>query len=197
MHNRETTHPPVVWLGPTASDSITVSIYSLVRDGARRRPEHAAAMTATVRLRFADERYPAVRIVFRGDDIEVADDRDPQAHCDLELNGRLGDIAALIAAPLAGGLPNPATSAGRRALIRLIDGRVELAGPLTLAHDLLELLAVDAERAPARPSSPLLMSALDVFTGAGAGARGVPPRRADHDVRVTRRGRRARRRGHA
>ena len=104
----------MVWLGPTASDSIAVSIYSLVRDGARRRPEHAAAMDATVRLRFADERYPAVRIVFGGDDIQVADDRDPQALCDLELNGRLGDIAALIAVPLAGGLPNPATSAGRR-----------------------------------------------------------------------------------
>ena len=194
MHKRETTHMPVVWLGPTASDSIAISIYSLVRDGARRRPEHAAAMRATVRLRFADERYPAVRIVFGGDDIEVADERDPKADCDLELNGRLGDIAALIAAPLAGGLPNPATGAGRRALVRLIDGRVELAGPLTLAYDLLKLLAVDAERAPAHASSPLLMSALDALTGGGGG--GVSPRRSDHEVHVKRRGKRARKRGH-
>lgn len=154
MRDREATAPPVVWLGHTASDSIAVSIFVLVRDGARRRPQSAAAMRASIRLRFAGEGYPAVRIHFRGDEIEVADDRDDAAVCDLELGGRLGDIAALIAAPLAAGLPNPASSAGRRALVRLADGRVELVGPLALALDLLALLAVDAPRTPARRLRP-------------------------------------------
>jgi hypothetical protein len=139
-----------VWLGRTGSDSIAVSIFVVVRDGVRRRPELAAAMRGRVRLRFADD-YPPVRIAFRGDEIEVADDLDDDdAPCDLELTGRLSDISALIAAPLAAGLPNPATRAGRRAIVRLADGRVEIAGPPLLARDLLRLLAVDAGRAPAR-----------------------------------------------
>ena len=71
----------------------------------------------------------------------------------LELGGRLSDISALIAAPLAAGLPNPATRAGRRAIVRLADGRVQFDGPLGLARDLLRLLAVDAGRAPARRPS--------------------------------------------
>jgi hypothetical protein len=150
VRDRDASTQPAVWLGHTAPDSIAVSIYVLVRDGARRHPQAAARMRASVRIRFADDGYPPVRIAFRGSEIEVADDRDESAACDLELNGRLGDIAALIAAPLAVGLPNPAMSAGRRALLRLADGRVELAGPLAIALDLLRLLAVDARRAPAR-----------------------------------------------
>lgn len=135
-----------VWLGDIADDSIAVSIYVLVRDGARRRPQLAAALRGSICLRFADD-HPAVRIDFRGDEIEVADDIccDGVA-CDLELTGRLGDIAALIVAPLAGGLPNPTTRAGRRAIVRVVDGRVEVDGPLVLARGLLRLLAVDADR---------------------------------------------------
>lgn len=142
--------PPAVWFGRIASDSIAISIYVVVRDGARRHPELAATMRGSVRIRFADD-YPAVRIDFHGDAIEVADDLIGEAAaCDLELTGRLSDISALIAAPLAAGLPNPATRAGRRAIVRLADGRVELDGPPLLARDLLRLLAVDAGRAPAR-----------------------------------------------
>jgi hypothetical protein len=149
--------PPTVWLGDTAYDSIAVSIYVLVRDGSRRRLQLSAAMRGSIRLRFADD-HPAVRIEFRGDEIEVADDLDGDAApCDLELNGTLGDIAALIVAPLAGELPNPTTRAGRQAIVRLADGRVELDGPLVLARDLLRLLAVDADRAPTR--SPTLSRA--------------------------------------
>ena len=149
MRHRNTSPSPAVWLGRTAPDSIAVSIFVVVRDGARRHPEAAARMRGSVRIRFVDD-YPSVRIDFRGDEIEVADDRDDDAAtCDLELSGRLGDIAALIAAPLAAGLPNPATRAGRRAIIRLADGRVQIDGPLGLAHDLLGLLAVDAGRSPA------------------------------------------------
>jgi hypothetical protein len=150
MRRREASPAPLVWLGRTASDSIAVSIYVVVRDGARRHPELAAAMRGRVRIRFADD-YPAVRIDFRGDAIEVADDvPGDDGACDLELSGRLSDISALIAAPLAGGLPNPATRAGRRAIVRLADGRVELDGPLVLGRELLRLLAVDAAPVPPR-----------------------------------------------
>jgi hypothetical protein len=150
MRRSEASTSPAVWLGWTASDSIAVSIYVVVRDGARRHPELAAAMQGCVRIRFADD-YPPVRIDFRRDEIEVADDlRGDDAACDLELTGRLSDISALIAAPLAAGLPNPATRAGRRAIVRLADRRVEIHGPPLLARDLLRLLAVDAGRAPAR-----------------------------------------------
>src|SRR4051794_33785028 len=151
MRHRNASPSPAVWLGRTAADSIAVSIFVVVRDGARRRPEAAARMRGSVRIRFVDD-YPSVRIDFRGDEIEVADDRhDDAGTCDLELSGRLSDIAALIAAPLAAGLPNPASRAGRRALVRLADGRVQIDGPLGLAHELLRLLAVDAGRAPLRP----------------------------------------------
>lgn len=144
-----------VWLGPTADDSIAVSIYVLVRDGARLRPGLAASMDGAVRMRFADDGHPPVRIEFRGDEIEVADDPDPEGPVDLELRGRLGDIAALVVAPLAGGLPNPATRPGRQAIVRLADGRVDFDGPLGFARDLLRLLAVDADRRAAPRAAAL------------------------------------------
>ncbi|MGH2919367.1 MAG: hypothetical protein ACRDLS_12340 [Solirubrobacteraceae bacterium] len=138
---------PPVRLGHVADDSIAVSVYVLVREGARRRPELAAAMAASIRMRF-DDGYAPVRVDFRGDEIEVADDAAGEDRaCDLELSGRLGDITALIAAPLAGGLPKPTTRRGRGALARLADGRVEFDGSLGLARNLLRLLAVDAEPA--------------------------------------------------
>jgi hypothetical protein len=71
MHRSEPPTSPEVWLGRTASDSIAVSIYVVVRDGARRHAEPAAAMRGCVRIRFADD-YPPVRIEFRGHEIEVA-----------------------------------------------------------------------------------------------------------------------------
>jgi hypothetical protein len=144
---------PSVWLGHTADDSIAVSIYVLVRDGARQRPQLSAAMRGSVRMRFVDG-YAPVRIDLRGDEIEVADDVDSDDRaCDLELSGRLGDIATLIVAPLAGGLPKPTTRRGRQAIARLADGRVDFDGPLGLARNLLRLLAVDADRAAARPTA--------------------------------------------
>jgi hypothetical protein len=142
---------PHVWLGPTADDSIAVSIYVLVRDGVRARPELAAGMRGSVCLRFTDG-YAPVRIDLHGDEIEVRDaiEDGEDDVCELELYGRLGDIAALVAAPLAGGLPNPATRPGRQAIVRLADGRIDVDGPLGLARDVLKLLAVEADRAAPR-----------------------------------------------
>jgi hypothetical protein len=153
MELHEAARPPRVWLGPTAEDSIAVSIYVLVRDGARQRPELAGSMGGAVRMCFVDG-YSPVRIDFGGSHIEVADDAEgDERGCDLELSGRLGDIAALVVAPLAGGLPNPATRPGRQAIVRLADGRIDLDGPLGMARDLLRLLAVDADRATARKAA--------------------------------------------
>jgi hypothetical protein len=74
----------------------------------------------------------------------------PDRAYDLEVSGRMGDVTALIAAPLTGGLPKPTTRPGRAALARLADGRVEFDGPLALGRKLLRLLAIDdvAVRAP-------------------------------------------------
>lgn len=134
---------PVVRLGHVADDSIAASVYVLVCHGCALRPDQARDFNASVVLRFPDG-YSPVRIDFRGDEIEVYDDErsDDRAH-DLEITGRLGDVNALIAAPLAGGLPKPTTTRGRAALARLADGRVEFDGPLRLARKLLKLLAVE------------------------------------------------------
>jgi hypothetical protein len=138
-------------LGHLADDSIAVSVYVLVLQGAQQRPELAAALRGSVRMRFVDD-YPPVRIDFRGDEIEIADDAAGEDRaCDLEVSGRLGDVSALIVAPLAGGLPKPTTRRGRRAITRLADGRVDFDGPLALARNLLRLLAVDAVSAAKAP----------------------------------------------
>lgn len=150
---------PVVHLGHVADDSIAASVYVLVCHGVALRPEQALGMQASVVLRFPDG-YSPVRIDFRGDEIEVSDDEnsDDRAH-DLEITGRLGDVNALIASPLAGGLPKPTTRRGRAALARLADGRVEFDGPLSLARKVLKLLAVDAQSK--RRSRPRLPAAVD------------------------------------
>jgi hypothetical protein len=134
---------PTVLLGSVSDDSIAPNLYVIVAHGVRARPEMAAAMQASVRLRFLDG-YAPVRIDFRGDEVEVGDDDEDsdRAH-DLEVIGRMGDVTALIAAPLAGGLPKPTTRPGRAALARLADGRVEFDGPLALGRKLLRLLAID------------------------------------------------------
>ncbi len=135
---------PPVRLGALSDDSIAASVYVLVRHGAGLRPALAAALRGSVLLRFADESYSPVRVDFCGDEIHVEDAPrvEDRAH-DLEIVGRLGDVNALLAAPLAGGLPKPTSPRGRRALARLADGRVDFVGPLGLARKVLMLLAVD------------------------------------------------------
>lgn len=149
MNDPIQTRAPRVRLGHVADESVAVSVYALVRHAAEQRPDLAAALEAGVRLRFA-EPYAPVRIEFRGDEIAVADETggDDRPY-DLELSGRLADITTLIAAPLAAGVPNPATRLGRRALARLADGRVAIDGSFVLARDVLRLLAVDDAAAAA------------------------------------------------
>ncbi|MCW3041388.1 MAG: hypothetical protein JWM31_3293, partial [Solirubrobacterales bacterium] len=120
--------PPKVLLGELADESIAASVYVLVKHGVQLRPAHAADLRGSVLLRFADD-YAPVRIDFRGAEIHVEDARhhEDRAH-DLEIVGRLGDVNALIASPLAGGLPKPTTPRGRAALARLADGRVDFVG---------------------------------------------------------------------
>src|SRR4051812_38129260 len=143
---------PVVRLGHVSEDSVAANLYVIVAHGVGHRPDLAASMQASVVIRF-EEDYAPVRIDFRGDEIEVGDDvgGDDLPH-DLEIVGRMGDVTALIAAPLTGGLPKPTTRAGGAALARLADGRVELNGPLALGRRLLRLLAIDgvAEKVPKR-----------------------------------------------
>lgn len=134
---------PVVRLGHVSDDSVAANICVIVAHGVGHRPALAASISASVILRFEDG-YSPVRIDFRGDEIEVGDDidGDDRAH-DLEVAGRMGDVTALIAAPLASGLPKPTSRPGRAALARLADGRVELNGPLSLGRKVLRLLALD------------------------------------------------------
>lgn len=144
MNRLEALNSPLVCLGHLSDDSIAVSVYVLVRHGAERRPDLAAALRGRVCMRFADG-YSPVRIDFRGDEIEVAEEgADSDRAYDLELSGRLGDVSALIATPLAGGVPKPTTRRGRRAIVRLADRRVDIDGSWALARNLLRLLGVDA-----------------------------------------------------
>ena len=133
-----------VRLGHVADDSIAPTLYVLVLHGARVRPELAAEMRGSVLLRF-DDGYAPIRVDFRGEEIEVHDDLDEADRAfDLEVRGRMGDVTALIASPLAGGLPKPTTRRGRLAIARLADGRVEFNGPLAMGRKLLRLLQVEA-----------------------------------------------------
>src|SRR3954452_2438387 len=139
---------PIVHLGHVADDSIAPTIYVLVLHGAGRRPDLAAEMLGSVLLRF-DDGYAPIRIDFRGDEIHVADDEeDADRASDLEVRGRMGDVTALIASPLAGGLPKPTSRRGRLAIARLADGRVELDGALAMGRRLLRLLQVEAPPVP-------------------------------------------------
>ncbi len=134
---------PHVRLGELADDSIAATVFALVRAGAQNKPEMAVALRGTIVLRF-EEGYPAVRMDFCGDEIIVGDDvaGDDRA-VDLIVSGRMGDINALIASPLTGGLPKPTTPRGRKALARLADGRVEMDGPLRLGRKMLMLLTLE------------------------------------------------------
>lgn len=128
--------------GALVDDSLTPSVLALVRAGAARDPSLATEIRARVVLRFADG-HPPVVIDFRGEEIVVSDDDDPDRACDLEVTGRLADVLVVVSSPLAGGLPKPTHPRGRQALARLADGRVELDGPLRLGRKLVRLLQIE------------------------------------------------------
>jgi hypothetical protein len=133
---------PAVLLGPVGADSVTPTVLAIVQAGVARRPGLARGLRARVVLRFAED-YPAVRLDFRGEEVVVGDDdADDDRACDLVIRGRMGDVNALIAAPLTGGLPRPTNRAGRAALARLADGRVDFDGPLSLARRVLRVLSL-------------------------------------------------------
>lgn len=143
---------PRVHIGTLHDDSVAGPIYTLVRHGVDARPALAAEIRGSVVLRF-EEGYCPVRIDFRGDEIEVSDDVEGDDRAvDLLVTGRMGDINALIASPLTGGLPKPTHARGRKALARLADGRVEFDGPLLLGRKLIMLLSLE-EQMPSRARS--------------------------------------------
>jgi hypothetical protein len=143
---------PVVLLGDLHDDSVAAAIYAMVSYGVARRPELATQIRGAIVLRF-HEGYPGVRIEFRGEEIEVTDDLDGEDRAvDLLISGRMGDVNALIASPLTGGLPRPTHPRGRAALGRLADGRVEFDGPLLLGRKLIMLLTLE-EALPTRAAT--------------------------------------------
>jgi hypothetical protein len=142
---------PRVCLGRTGSGSISATIYALLDRGAMLRPQHASELRGSVLLRFR-ENYEAVEIDLRGDEILVADASDADRAHDLVIESAFHDLAALIAAPLTGGLPRPTNALGRAALGRLADGRIELEGPLRLARGLLRLMSALPDKPAPRPA---------------------------------------------
>ncbi|HTU79496.1 MAG TPA: hypothetical protein VMF09_12130 [Solirubrobacteraceae bacterium] len=131
---------PTVRLGRTGAGSISAAVFAFVERGAILRPQHARELHGSVLLRFSED-CRSVEVDFRGNEILVADASDADRAHDLVLEGAFHDFAALLAAPLTGGLPRPTSAIGRAALGRLADGRIEFEGPLRLARGLLQLMS--------------------------------------------------------
>jgi len=145
---------PKVRLGRTGGRSISAAVFAFVERGAMLRPQHARELRGSVLLRFSED-YQAVEVDLRGEEILVADASDADRAHDLVVAGAFHDFAALIAAPLTGGLPRPTTALGRAALARLADGRIEFEGPLRLARGLLRLIsALPDKHTPRLPQEP-------------------------------------------
>jgi hypothetical protein len=136
---------PKVRLGRTGGGSISAAVFAFIERGAMLRPALARTLRGSVLLRFTED-YQAVEVDLRGDEIVVADARDADRAHDLVLEGAFHDLAALLAAPLTGGLPRPTNANGRAALSRLADGRIELEGPLRLARGVLRLMSALPEK---------------------------------------------------
>ena len=149
---------PKVRLGRTGGGSISAAVFAFIEKVRINLPpspvQHARALRGSVLLRFSED-YQAVEIDLRGEEILVADAREADRAHDLVVEGAFHDFAALIAAPLTGGLPRPTTAIGRAALARLADGRIELEGPLRLARGLLRLIsALPDKQTPHLPERP-------------------------------------------
>lgn len=140
--------PPSVELGNVGDRSVAATVYGLVDRGVNLRPGLAAEMEGSVRITFA-EGYTPVRVTFGPGAIRVGDDEGGPA--DLEVQAALTDFVLCVSAPLAAGVPKPTSRAGRAALARMADGRVDFSGSLGLGRKLLALMSVVPDRL--RPSS--------------------------------------------
>jgi hypothetical protein len=139
-----------VELSAVGDRSVAATVYGLVDRGVTLRPELAAEMEGSVRITFA-EGYAPVRIRF-GERIEVGDDAGGEV--DLEVQAALTDFVLCVSAPLAKGVPNPTSKAGRAALARMADGRVDFAGRVGLGRKLLQLMSVHPSSVRAGARSP-------------------------------------------
>jgi hypothetical protein len=119
--------------------SVAATVYGLVDRGVQLRPEVAAAMGGTIRITFA-ENFAPVLLRFGGEVIEVGDDAG--GNVDLEVQAALTDFVLCVSAPLTAGVPKPTSRAGRAALVRIADGRVDFTGKLGLGRKLLQLMSV-------------------------------------------------------
>jgi hypothetical protein len=66
----------------------------------------------------------------------------------------LTDFVLCVSAPLAKGVPKPTSRAGRAALARMADGRVDFAGKVGLGRKLLQLMSVHPSSVRADVRSP-------------------------------------------
>lgn len=119
--------------------SVAATVYGLVDRGVQLRPAIAEDMRGTVRITFA-EGYAPVLIRFGDGRIEIGDADGGAA--DLEVQAALTDFVLCVSAPLAKGVPKPTSKAGRAALARMADGRVDFSGSLGLGRKLLQLMSV-------------------------------------------------------
>ena len=131
--------------------SVAATVYGLVDRGVQLRPALAREMQGTIRITFA-EGYAPVLIRFGGERIEVGDDAGGSV--DLEVQAALTDFVLCVSAPLAKGVPKPTSRAGRAALARMADGRVDFAGKVGLGRKLLQLMSVHPSSVRAGARSP-------------------------------------------
>jgi hypothetical protein len=131
--------------------SVAATVYGLVDRGAQLRPELAQQMHGAIRITFA-EGYAPVLIRFGGQRIEVGDDAGGAV--DLEVHAALTDFVLCVSAPLTKGVPKPTSRAGRAALARMADGRVDFTGKLGLGRRLLQLMSVHPSSVLADVRSP-------------------------------------------
>lgn len=110
---------------------------AIVERGVQRRPDQARALRLEVELQM-EESYPPVRIVFGEDGVVVEDGPAPAPG--LRITGTLPDLAALMVAPLVGGLPNPIDARGRAAFGMFASRRVRIQGGLGPLRRFLEIV---------------------------------------------------------
>lgn len=124
-------------------EGISPSMFALLERGIERRPEIAREVRGRVAIRFEEE-IPPIRVAF-GPAVVLVEDGDCR-HPDLVISGRLADIIHLAASPLRGGVPDPISRRGRRAIANVARGRVRLTGDQRLARGVLSVLAIETER---------------------------------------------------